>query len=198
MNEHFYNGFIKRAQEHGLSAVEATNLAKTAESSWLGRYLAAGQVTPSIMNNKMRILEDLDPTGELQNERMILTSDELKKQRELAYDYMRKHLDRSTAGGYGANMALGALLGGGIGGGIGLGMRAVGENPVQVAGLGALLGGGLGALGHAINKYTKNKITDEDIARMKAQQKDRSFVSDLMPFRDVIDATRAGKAKYDE
>ena len=30
MNEHFYNGFIKRAQDYGLSAVEATNLAKTA------------------------------------------------------------------------------------------------------------------------------------------------------------------------
>ena len=30
MNEHFYNGFIKRAQDYGLSAVEADRLAKTA------------------------------------------------------------------------------------------------------------------------------------------------------------------------
>lgn len=30
MNEHFYNGFIKRAQAYGLSAVEAERLAKVA------------------------------------------------------------------------------------------------------------------------------------------------------------------------
>ena len=30
MNEHFYNGFIKRAQDYGFTAIEATNLAKTA------------------------------------------------------------------------------------------------------------------------------------------------------------------------
>jgi hypothetical protein len=30
MNEHFYNGFIKRAQDYGLSAIEADNLAKVA------------------------------------------------------------------------------------------------------------------------------------------------------------------------
>jgi hypothetical protein len=198
MNEHFYNGFIKRAQQYGLTAIEATNLAKTADTSWLGRYLAAGQVPRSTMNNKVKILEDLDPTGELQNQRLILSSDELKKQRELAYDYMRKHLDRSTAGGYGANIALGALLGA-FGGGIG-GLQAAGPNPVALAGVGAgaLLGGGLGALGHAMGKYTKNKITDEDIARMKAEQKDRSFVSDFMPFRDVLDATRAGGARHDK
>jgi hypothetical protein len=30
MHEHFYNGFIKRAQEYGLSVVEASNLYKVA------------------------------------------------------------------------------------------------------------------------------------------------------------------------
>jgi hypothetical protein len=30
MNEHFYNGFIKRAQEYGLSAIEADSLIKAA------------------------------------------------------------------------------------------------------------------------------------------------------------------------
>jgi hypothetical protein len=30
MDQHFYNGFIKRAQDYGLSVVEADNLAKTA------------------------------------------------------------------------------------------------------------------------------------------------------------------------
>lgn len=34
MNEHFYNGFIKRAQAHGLSIAEAGRLAKLAQDAY--------------------------------------------------------------------------------------------------------------------------------------------------------------------
>ena len=197
MNEHFYNGFIKRAQDYGLSAVEADRLVKQADTSWLGRYLASGQVYPSVMANKLKILNELDPTGKLQTERVLLSSDELKKQRELAYDHMRNTLDRSYAGSASTNALLGAALLGTVGAVEG-GMMGGGTGALAGLGIGGLGGAALGAGSHLYGRWRANKITDEDIARMKSEQKDRSFISDLVPFRNVLDATRAGGAKHDK
>jgi hypothetical protein len=194
----YINGFVKRASEYGLNHNEAIELLKEADSSWLGRYLAAGEVPNSILQNKAVILNQLDPEGKSQNENLFMSSDDYKKQRELAYGHLRNTLKRSTAAGPGKNFLLGGTIGGLLGAGEGalIGGSAY-DNPLGGAAVGGLAGGltlgSLAALGNVIGKMKEKKITDEDIERMQTQQKDHSFSAELMPFRNMIDAYKAGK-----
>lgn len=190
----YINGFVKRASEYGLTSHEALALLKEAkdrDTSFIGRYLASGEVMPSIMANKALIMKKLDPAGEYQNENLMLSPEMYKKQRELAYDNMRNTMLRSGAGGYGPNAVLGGAVGGLAGAGVGMMQNS---NPGEIlasAGAGTAAGALLGVLNRVINKKKQEIVTDDDIALMKKQQKDHGMLSDLIPFRDVMDAYAA-------
>lgn len=168
-------------------------MAADPSSSFIGRYLAARNVVPSIMANKRQIMDDIDPNQDIQNNQVMLSSDQYKQQREKAYEYMPQSLKRQSSGPMWKNLAAGGLLGGGLGAAYG---GVLNEND---PGLGALVGGGAGALlgassmglGRLWNKFEQDTIRPEDIAAMKARQKDRGMLSDLVPFRDVYDAATA-------
>lgn len=185
----YIEGFVKRAAEYGFTDKEAIELLKEArDTSFLGRYLASGQVTPSILANKSVIMHKLDPTGKYQDENMFMTPEMYKKQRELAYDHMRNTMLRESAGTYGKNALVGGIMGGLTGGAI-AGLKQ--ESPLIGAGIGAGGGALLGLLGRGLSKAKQKMITDDDIALMKKQQKNHGMLSDLIPFRDVVDAANA-------
>jgi len=196
----FVEGFVKRANEYGFNPNEAIELLKEAESSWLGRYMAAKTVPQSIAMNKAVIMNEIDPTGEFQEKNLFMTPETFKKQRELAYGHLRNTLKRSTAAGTGKNFLLGAGLGGLVGavqGGV-LG-EELHHDPLTGAGIGGLAGGltlgGIMALENLAGRLKNKVITDEDIAKMREQQKHNSITSEFMPFREMIDAHRAGKPR---
>ena len=56
MDQHFYNGFIKRAQDYGLSAVEATNLLKQANQYF--HYLHTEGLNPKAYNHVLDTAKD--------------------------------------------------------------------------------------------------------------------------------------------
>lgn len=193
----YITGFVKRANEYGYSNDQAIELLKSAESSWLGRYLAADTVTPSMLLNKAVILNQMDPEGKLQEENLFLTPEQYKKQRELAYGHVRNTLKRSTAAGPGKNFLFGGALGGLLGAGEGAVLGGMNDHPLAGAAIGGLTGGltlgSLSALGNVLGKMKERKVTDEDIERMREHQKDNSFSSEFIPFKNMIDAYRAGK-----
>lgn len=165
---------------------------KTADTSFLGRYLAAGNVPVSIMANKRQILDDIDPDGKMQEGQVFMDERNYKAQRAKAYDYMPQTLRRQSSGPIWSNALLGAIPGALVGGvrgykGDGEGFSWLG------AGVGAGVGGLLGGASRAFNKYEAAKITPEDIALMKKQQKDRSFLGEFVPFHDMYDAYNAKK-----
>lgn len=185
----YLEGFVKRANECGFNEDEALDLLKEAkDTSFLGRYFASGQVMPSIQANKSVIMHKLDPTGKYQNENVFLTPEMYKKQRELAYDHMRNTMLRESGGTYAQNALVGGLGGAGLGA---LYSKLENSNPLIGAGIGAGGGALLGLLGRGISKAKQKMITDDDIALMKKQQKNHGIFSDLMPFRDVVDAANA-------
>jgi len=189
----FDRGFIKAAADSGINPIIAVGILKKYsedKSSWLGRYMAAGKIPETVHANKRQILDELDPTGKLQDERLILSMKEYKKQRQLGYDMMPKTIKRESAGSVLKNLALGGVIGGGVGaayGGMygGLGGAGIGAG-IGAAGLGGLMAG------HRLyNKWEQKKINADDIKRMKKQQHERGFAWDLMPFSNMIDATKA-------
>jgi hypothetical protein len=167
------------------------------DSSFLGRYLAAGNLDSSILANKQRIMEQIDSTGEYQDNNLILNEDLYKKQRELGYDYLKPYLKRQSAGSPGKAAILSALLGSLLVGGRAAlsDLSRKGEvDPVNAAlgaGAGGLLGGIVGGGGRMFNRYESNKVTDEDVRRMKAKQKNHSFLGSLIPLRNTYDAITA-------
>ena len=56
MDQHFYNGFIKRAQDYGLSVVEATNLLKQANQYF--HYLHTEGLNPKAYNHVLDTAKD--------------------------------------------------------------------------------------------------------------------------------------------
>lgn len=169
------------------------------QAGFLGRYLAAGDVPSSIVANKQRIMEQMDPDGSYAQNNLLLNGDMIRRQRELGYDHLRDYEDRASAGGYGANALAGGVVGGALGGAAGLGMMAAGgANGHEALGLGTA-GAGIGAtLALLARAWQKNKalhlIGDEDISAMKEQQRDRGFGSEFVPGRDIYDAYHAKAA----
>lgn len=166
------------------------------DSSFLGRYLAAANLDNTILANKQRIMEKLDPTGTFQDNNLMLTSDLYKKQRELGYNYLKPYLKRQSAGTPAKAAILSALLGALIGSRVALG-AATGNKTVDPAnlafgaGAGGLIGGLVGGGSRMFNRYESNKVTDEDVRRMQAKQKNHSFLGSLIPFRNTYDALTA-------
>jgi hypothetical protein len=199
----YYEGFFEAALDSGMSPSEATELTKQAadNSSFLGRYLAAVHAgvhrTANSPYVSLGVKKKLDPSGKLQDERLFYTPDEIKKQRQLNYDEVPEKIHRSSAGGLLPNI----LTGAGVGALAGPYMADIQAqlNNYQLhapayaiaAGIGAGVGGLAGGLGRGIGQYIQNKITPEDIKRMKIQQKDRSAFSEMVPFRNVYDAINA-------
>ena len=182
----FFRGFLKAAAE------------ANQDSSFIGRYLAAKNIPGSIMANKRQIMDDIDPTGEQQEKDFFHSGQSFRKQREKAYDYLRPTLKRESAGTYGKNALIYGLLGSLVGAASGAnasistqGRIGLGEGAGLGAGAGALAGAGLGVAGRAFNKYEQRKVTPEDVSRMKTKQKDRGFLSEFMPGRDIWDAAKA-------
>jgi hypothetical protein len=202
----YYEGFFEAALDSGMSPSEATELTKQAadNSSFLGRYMASGLVSPSLRADSpyvpLEIKRKLDPSGKLQDERLFYTPDEIKKQRQLNYDMIPEQLKRRTAGGLLPNMLIGAGAGGLYAAlrhslvRSALGAQAP-SDPAPGYAAAAGIGAGVGALSTAlyklITKHKQNNITPEDIKRMKIQQKDRGYASEFVPFRNVYDAINA-------
>lgn len=175
---------------------------KAAESSFLGRYIAATSVDDAIAANKVRILEQIDPAHKLDTD-LFLTSDMFKKQRQLGYDYVPETLRRRDQGTPLKNALLHGVLGAGVGG-----MASAVRGGISVANhpeykeyypwlvgggaaLGGLVGGASGALSKLLDRYKHQKVTPEDLARMKEKQKDRSIKHEFMPFGKMWDAAHA-------
>lgn len=157
------------------------------DTSFLGRYLAAKNVPNSIMVNKRQILDDIDPYGKMQESQVFMDEKSYKDQRAKAYDYMPQTLKRQSSGPVWGNALFGGLAGGVIGGVRG----GIEGEPLLGAGIGAGAGALVGGLGRLFNKYEANKISPQDIALMKNQQKDRSFLGEFLPFHDIYDAYNA-------
>jgi hypothetical protein len=175
-----------RGKQAGTSPVRS-------DTSTFGRYLASKNLDVSIAQNKRQIMDEIDPDGALQESQTLLDLGSYKKQRQMGYDLMKKTLRRQSSGPVLSNALFYGVLGGAAGAargalsgyttGEGLGPRvAIG------GGVGLAAGALFGSLGRLWNKYEEGKITEEDIARMKEQQKDRSLISDLVPGLDIYDA----------
>lgn len=197
----FQLGFIKAAEEVGATTGRAIDLLKLADegkkqdSSFIGRYLAANNVMDSVLANRTQILEDIDPSGERQEKDIFVLGNQFKKQREKGYDYLPKTLRRHDRGSVLKNILLHGVLGAGTGAAVGyLKAPRYVEMPSSIAfgaGVGALAGGATGAIHKLFNNYKLNKITPQDIALMREKQKDRGFLSEFVPGRDVWDAATA-------
>lgn len=165
------------------------------DTSFIGRYLAAKNIDGSIAANKRQILDDIDPDGKMQEEQVLMDEKNYKLQRGKAYDYMPKTLKRQSSGPVWGNALVGGLLGAGIGAFRGAARMPdePGKGALIGTGIGGIAGGIAGAGSRLMHRYEANKITPEDIARMKEQQKDRSFLGEFIPGHDLYDAYKAGR-----
>lgn len=127
--QHHYNGFVKRAQQYGLSKSEADELFKQAD--------VAGLID-SLKNN----------IGSLKNNN--LASQATKSLNDFSRYISSPMLEKSVTGG-GIGGGLGAGLGAGLGGGFGAGIGALSSSDPEKRKrnmiMGGLLGGGVGAVG---------------------------------------------------
>ena len=175
---------------HQLIQASLIKSAAAEDSTFLGRYLASRVVPAAIMANKHKIMQELDPDGSYVRDHILLSSDMMNKQRAMAYDSVPDIKGRMTGGSYGKNALLGSILGGLLGTAIGA-ARGADAGGIGVAGLGGAAAGGLAlTANHALSNYTARKVNEQDIARMKAKQRDIGY-ADLIPGRDLFDAATA-------
>jgi len=173
---------------------------KKAESSFLGRYLAARHLPLAAQENHRAVMDKVDPDKKIPADQPVLWGDDYKKYRNAAYDYVIPSTARAASGNTLTSGLWGALSGGILGAGVGGRIAAHDMKDFDTgallhgAGLGGAIGAGAGALLGAGNnlfqKWQTTKIKPEDIEEMKTRQKDRGYRSEYLPFRDLYDAAK--------